>query len=290
MLAAAAASTAIGLIAWVSWPPRRSALASEGDAGTRIVPWCAAGLEAIDGEGCFARPAALAAPVTLVVYLHGRYADAPEELERQARVAKLATGRGFAVLAMRGTRGECAAPGLADYYCWPSNERNATDGPAFVSGFDTAIQAARARLGPGPNVLFGFSNGGYFAALITTHGLATFDAVAIAHGGPVEPTLAADDMPPILLVTSEDAADPEMRKLDGELTLARWPHALVARAGGHSLPDWDIDVAVTFFARVLAGEGLPLDPPLPGHATSAPSVRDAGAEVGADGGDELRDL
>jgi hypothetical protein len=88
----------------------------------------------------------------------------------------------------------------------------------------------------------------------------------------------------MLLVTSEDAADPEMRKLEAQLASARWPHALVAREGGHSLPDWDLDVVLTFFARAL-DEGFPLDPPL-----ASRSVRDGGAEIPGDGGLDLRRL
>jgi len=252
--------------------------------------WCADGLEAIDGDACFAAPSDATLPVTLIVYLHGRYADASEELDRQGRLARLATARGFALLALHGTRGECTSPAYRDFFCWPSNEHNAADAPAFVARFATPVARARGRLGPGPNVLLGFSNGGYFAALIATRALAPFEAVAVAHGGPVEPIAAPDAgaATPMLLITSDDAADPEMRKLDGDLALAGWPHTIVAREGGHSLPDWDMDVAVTFFERVLR-EGFPLVPPLPSRGPRA-SVGDAGAEIAGDGGRDLRHL
>jgi len=286
-IAAGAAAGVVGLGVYVStWHEPHAALASMADA--RIVAWCAAGLEPIEGEGCFAAPPKHDGPVTLVVYLHGRYVDAADELDRQARVARGANKRGLAVLAVRGARGECNAPGLADYWCWPSNERNADDGPAFVAGFDAALAAARARLGPGSNVLFGFSNGGYFAALIAARALAPFDAVAIAHGGPVEPVVARPKQAPMLLITADDAADPEMRKLDAELGGVSWPHALIARDGGHALPDWDIDAAMTFFDRVVR-EGFPLVPPIASRV-ARPSVSDAGGEVASDGHDDLRDL
>lgn len=228
--------------------------------------FCAAGLEPLDDDACFAPPEEERLPVPLLVYLHGRYADPTEELDRQSRLARLASERGFAVLALRGVRGECTSPEFRGYFCFPSNERNAGDGPAFVARYDAAIARARERLGAGPNVLLGFSNGGYFAALIATHGLARFAAVAVAHGGPVGAVTAPRDAAvPMLLVTSDDAARPEMEKLDQTLTQAGWPHALVAREGGHSLSDWDMNTAVTFFERVLR-EGFPLVPPLASRA------------------------
>jgi dienelactone hydrolase len=117
-------------------------------------------------------------------------------------------------------------------------------------------------MGPGPNVLFGFSNGAYFATLVATRALGAFDAIAIAHGGPVPPTRANGKKPPLLLLTADDdPSDGEMRQLDAELAREKWPHELVSREGGHALPDADIAFALSFFDRALR-EPLPLRPPL----------------------------
>ncbi len=267
--AALGALGAGGLIAHVSLPhdSTRNVETLPTAAGTFaavIEGFCADELEPIEG-GCFAPPRnGTLSPTPLLVYLHGRYSDdtVSEELDRQSRVVRLATARGFGVLALRGGRGECTAPDFRDWYCWPSNARNAIDGPAFVSRFLPVTDAARARLGPGPNVLLGFSNGGYFATLIATRALAPFDAIAIAHAGPVPPTTALGSRMPMLLITAyDDASDPEMQQLDDALSRLAWPHALVAREGGHALPDWDIEMALTFFTRVRK-EKLPLVPPL----------------------------
>ncbi len=287
VVAGSAAATVAALVAWVSRPVAAQEAVAPPDAGAPATSWCADGLEAIDSDACFAAPADERLPETLVVYLHGRYDDvgAGEELDRQTRLARLATERGFAVLALHGVRGECNAPGYASHFCWPSNERNEGDGPTFAARVRASIARARERLGPGKDVLLGFSNGGYFAELVATRGLVPFDAVAVAHGGPVGAIdRVPERAPPMLLVTSDDAADPEMRKLDAQLAAARWPHTLVAREGGHSLPDWDLDVVLTFFARELA-DGFPLDPPLESR-----SVRDGGAEIAGDGGLDLRRL
>jgi predicted esterase len=267
-----------GVIAfrWKGSAPAPETLTVEAlDAG--LEAWCASDLTPIAGGGCFAAPANVAAPVPLLVYLHGRYDPKmiPEELERQNRLARRGTAKGFAVLALHGVQGECTQPELADYWCWPSNPRNADHGSAFVGRFGPAMTEARRRVGQGPNVLLGFSNGAYFATLIATRALAPFDAIAIAHGGPVPPTHAAGAKTSVLLITADDdPSDPEMRQLDAELTQEKWPHDLVAREGVHALLDWDVDIALAFFARARK-ESVPLAPPLQPLHVRRP---DSGAE------------
>jgi predicted esterase len=260
--------------------PPPSTIEATLDAG--IDAPCASGLVPVAGGGCFAPPREPGANVALLLYLHGRYSPKTldEELVRQARVARLGSAKGFAVLAMRGVQGECTQEELADTWCWPSNPRNAEHGPAFVERLKPAMAAARERVGPGPTVLLGFSNGAYFATLIATRALGPFDAIAIAHGGPVPPTRAAGATPPLLLITADDdLSDGEMRQLDVELTHERWAHELVAREGGHALPDWDVEMALTFFVRAQK-ESLPLAPPLQPFRPRPP--KDAGeVDLGA---------
>lgn len=258
------------------------------DVGAPILAWCAEGLEPIPGGGCFAAPPPAAGSAPLVVYLHRRYAPTgegtAEELERQARVARLATARGYAVLALRGRQGQCTAPEVRDWWCWPSNERVVDAGPEFVAAFAPALAEAEARIGKGKRFLLGFSNGGYFAALIATRALLPFDAIAIAGAGPVEPTEPLANMPPILLVTADsDPSVTSMMLLDDELTRARWPHAIVTRDGGHALVDADVNAALLFFTRAPR-EPFPLSPPL---STRAPQPKldpiDASAPLDATG-------
>jgi len=98
----------------------------EVDAGP-LAAWCDPSLEPLVAGGCFAAPREAASPIPLVVYLHGMYERdaAPEELERQRRVAARATAKGFAVLALHGKEGGCNRPDLETWFCWPSNERTA---------------------------------------------------------------------------------------------------------------------------------------------------------------------
>ncbi len=240
--------------------------------------WCAPGFEPIAGGGCFA--AASAHPATpLLVYLHGRYAKdvVGDEVDRQRRLGVRATAAGFAVLALRGRLGQCTAPELATWYCWPSNETNADAGPEFVDTWAVALAAAQERAGSPQRFLLGFSNGAYFAGLIASRGWLEADAFVVAHGGPVEPVHALRGTPPLLLLSADDdVAQDEMIRLDEELTRERWAHDGYARAGGHGLTDSDIDAALAFFAR--AHEPLPLQPPLSLLALHRPvrHVRDAG--------------
>jgi poly(3-hydroxybutyrate) depolymerase len=294
IIAGCATAAVTALVVYTSSPPESHARAANVEEEHVIDRWCANGLEPIEGGGCFAAPDEMRSPAPMVVYLHGRYGPdtIDEEMDRQTRVMRLATSKGYAVLAMHGVAGECSAPEMKDWWCWPSNERNASDAPAFIERIGETIARARERIGAGPNVLLGFSNGGYFAALIAKRALARFDAIAIAHAGPINVDPAKRETPPILLVTADDdVSDSEMMLLDDELTRTQWPHALIAREGGHALPDWDIDSALTFFDRARK-EKLPFSPPLATRSIRPrpSSVDDAGTEVGDDGGVDLGDL
>lgn len=287
-VAAVVGIAAIIVVALIVRRPKASAL------GDPSAPdWCADGYVAIPGGGCFAGVTAAKAP--LVVYLHGMYAPsaADDEAERQTRLARLANARGVAVLALRGRQGQCLAENVRDWWCWPSNERNANDGPGVVASWNVALANAEARIDgrPAKRWLLGFSNGAYFAGIIALRSLLAFDAIAIAHAGPTDPVAARPSMPPILLVTAdEDLSVTSMMRFDALLSAVKWPHAIVTRDGGHDLTEQDVTMALTFFDRVRR-EALPLRPPLstrrprpnlptdasaPDASTPAPAAAEAG--------------
>lgn len=241
------------------------------DGGT-IAEWCAPGLEPL-GDACFA---AAANPRGLVVYLHGRYPPEleKEETERQARVARMATARGFAVIAFRGKQGACPAAELATYWCWPSNARTQDAGPEVVTAWSASLADAEKRIGKVPRHLLGFSNGAYFATLIATRALLPFEAIAIVSGGPVQPTKALGAKPPILLVTADDdGAQPEMLRLESELKREAWPSTLTSREGGHALTDFDVGTALDFFEKkkIATRRPVPFDAGVSLDASSIPS-------------------
>ena len=113
VVAGVAASAVGALIAFGSFS-RSDATVANDAAPTDASEFCASGLETLSADACFSPRDASRG---LVVYLHGRYSaeTAPEELDRQARVARLAGARGYAMLALRGVRGECSAPEYKDF-------------------------------------------------------------------------------------------------------------------------------------------------------------------------------
>jgi predicted esterase len=241
--------------------------------------WCPPGFVGIVGDGCFAAGTGVARG--LVVYLHGRYAPGAEdeERQRQTRVASVGARLGYAVLALRGAQRQCTSAEYTDWWCWPSNERNVSDGPAFIERARRALTEAERRAFPasstgsearGRRLLFGFSNGGYFASAIASRGWLSFDAIVIAHAGPVPPMHPSGKKPPILLIDADDdASGPEMDRLDDALEEAAWPHARVVREGGHALPAWDVEQAFTFFERTRT-EALPFAVPLSARTARLP--------------------
>ena len=233
--------------------------AHDGESVTpSVADWCAPGLEPIEGGACFASPHE---PQGLIVYLHGRYTPETqnEELERQARVARLAGARGFSVVAFRGKQGACIGAELATYWCWPSNERTQDAGVETVAAWDLALRTAEVRIGKTARYLLGFSNGGYFATLIATRSLLALDAIAIVGAGPVEPTRALGPKTPLLLVTAdEDGALDDMLRLEAELVHESWPHVFTSREGRHALTEFDVETALDFFMKKKIASRRPI--------------------------------
>jgi predicted esterase len=165
----------------------------------------------------------------------------------------------------------CTSADLSGWYCWPTAE--ATADKETLRQWSHLVDEAQRRSGVSRHYLLGFSSGGYFAGLVASRGWAAFDAVAIAHGGPVEPVHAFGAMPPMLLLSADDdVAQIDMMRLDDDLRREGWPHDAYARDGVHGLADADIDAALAFFSR--SGETMPLRPALALHRP-VPHVREA---------------
>jgi dienelactone hydrolase len=272
------AGIAIGVRVHKRWsaPSADQEMAPEEDEDAGIAAWCADGLSPVNGNGCFASPPGSAKDTPLILYLHGIYdqrADA-DEMDRQRRLAKFATQRGFAVLALRGLEGGCSPePEFATKWCWPSNERTAARAPETVGEWKPALRAAARAGAGGRRYVLGFSNGGFFAGLLAVRALFDADAFVVGNAGPVEPVHALGTKPPLLLMSADDDASQDgMMRLDDELTREGWLHENYARAGTHELTDDEIDAALTFFVR-LRSEKLPFSTPLSSHRPRAREAR-----------------
>ncbi|MEO7112895.1 MAG: hypothetical protein ABI183_20800 [Polyangiaceae bacterium] len=213
---------------------------------------CGEGLTAITDDACFAAPIG-SKPAPLILYLHGLYQPQAmrEELDRQARVAKHAEARGYAVLALHGRLGICDTRGdHLDWICWPSNEQVASRAAEVVASWKEPLAFARARVGAGRTYVLGFSNGAYFAGLLAVRDLFRADAYVVAQGGPVEPVRALGHRAPILLLSTDEQAPQvhaEMDRFAAELAADDWSFVQEERSGGHELNDQDIDAALDFF-------------------------------------------
>lgn len=184
-------------------------------------------------------------------------ADAPSaELDIEERLARAATARGFAVLAPRGKLGLCDwSTELAGWRCWPNTARQKPRAGELLVELGAHYRHTRARLHSRkvhPFVL-GFSNGGFFAALIAAETKLDARGFAIAHGGPVEPASfdPARAVPTLLIAADGDRWQrPKMDTLHTLLDQAGWKHTYQTRGGEHALLDQDIQAALDFFAAV----------------------------------------
>lgn len=215
---------------------------------------CAPGFTQVAPDGCAALPAGRADGV--VLFLHGLYPPgAPdEELAAEEALGRSAVAHRLALYAPRGAVGLCSwADDVRDKLCWPSGRGQEAEARKIAQALAPAIdEVARRAGGPARRYLLGFSNGGFFAALIAGEGLLPFDAAAILHGGGAEPSTFDPQRPrPILLVTAEGDPwqGPKMHALDERLARAGWPHRLVVRPGPHRLAPEDAAAALDFFAE-----------------------------------------
>ena len=220
---------------------------------------CGEGLEPL-GEACLALPSGANGDTSVVIYLHGMFpSDFPQQsLQGQRELAQMATARGFALLVPRGRLGLCDwKQEFHSWYCWPSTARTAPMAAEITASWEPLWKALDEKLGrPSGDrgrrrFLLGYSNGGFFGSLLAARGDVSFDAYAIAHAGPVEPSWFDPTRPvPVLLLSAE--ADnwqaPLMEELHARLYEAGWAHEYRIRPGGHALTAGDIEDALSFFA------------------------------------------
>ncbi len=219
---------------------------------------CGDSLE-VFGAACLALPKDAGPDTPVVMYLHGMYpASAPQEtLEAQRLLARLVTEAGFALLIPRGRLGLCDwHPDLLNWYCWPASAAVAGMSAEMALGWELLWQGLEQRLGPSEQgkprrrFLLGYSNGGFFAALLAARGDVPFDGYAIVDGGPVEPAwFDPGRAAPVLLLSAQDDRwqAPLMEHLHQLLDEAGWPHDYRLRKGGHALTRSDVEGSLGFF-------------------------------------------
>lgn len=233
--------------------------------------WCPDGFEQGPDDTCFAIPDTHDKETPVLVYLHGMFEGHGSPAEWSA--VREATQRGFAVVVPRGRRGLCAwKPELRDHFCWPQDGEDVPTMRTMIAGWEKVFWQVDTLLGRGTHrrYLLGFSNGGYFASFMTTHGLFTPAATAVVDGGSLGPPNKTPPVPLMLVAEESDArgeaagAGPsagKMKSLDAELSRTGWNHVLCQRRAATTIAPDDVRAALGFFKHEADGS-LRATPPV----------------------------
>ncbi len=212
----------------------------------------------VDGEACLALPRDRKAS-KILLYFHGRIPEAAlfESSWEFGGVARYATERGFAVLAMRGERGLCNwSEEVRHAWCWPTSIEPVEPTQVIVARIGKALKATAVAIHSSSTLMapyvLGFSNGGFFASLLASDSKLEFSAFAIAQGGDVfgQHFTSERAKPTVLLLAKGDQHQfPRMQKLEAAMKAAGWKPESIVREGEHSLTPEDIKVAIDFLNR-----------------------------------------
>lgn len=193
----------------------------------------------------------------VVLFLHGMYrAEAWRSARAQENdVVATFLRAGVAVVSPPGEVRLC--PWLDDapaWVCWPSARFQAPDlgrigdrswAPLLLEAARTAHAGTPLRLH-----VFGFSNGGFAAAMLASETSWEVTSYVVAHGGAGPdhtPLTAARARPLLVLTATEDAlqAAASLRLAD-RARAAGWPVERRERPGGHALTQADLEAALEF--------------------------------------------
>ena len=239
--AAALALAVLGSTGWAraeSSPPR----------------WCAPELEALSEGVCHFSPSA--GPRTLIIFLHPLVGAGSEwQWEQQRLFARLARTSGFSVLMPRGRLGigPKAAPNI---YAWPTSATmQARHEHEIIAEWMQARRVVEERGNPFEKVLvFGFSNGAYYATSLAMRGRLEVDGYGLFAGGSgskyqrLLAAKAARRAPIFVGYGTKDPAHRDQRELIKMLRSLGWAHRAKAANVGHTVTEDQLDGALRFLA------------------------------------------
>ncbi len=247
------------LLAVVAGPAAAEEQPTAPGAGEPERAWCAEELETLPGEVCATEPAADAPRRdVLVVFLHGVIKqDTTWQWAQQRSIARAAKKNGFSVIMPRGRTG-IGPKGMRDYWTWPTSVRAQKE---IESELQLEWNAARSLLEKRRNkpfskvLVFGFSNGAYYATSLALRGQLPVQGYAVFAGGAgakylVGPAQSVTRRAPIYVGWgSRDKAKKDPEGLARALKQLGWRHRTGARKGvGHTMTDSQISDAVDFLA------------------------------------------
>ena len=228
--------------------------------------WCAPELTALAEHSCFFEPEREPKPGSsrvLVIFFHGLVGDGSSwQWEQQRLMARTAAAYGFSALMPRGRLG--IGPGRDPAVrAWPGSAQAQREvEPDVLAELSQTRRAVELQRGSFDKVLvFGFSNGAYYAASLALRGKLAVDGYGVFAGGSgnrYDELLAAKAERRVPLFVGYGTRDPDHRRQKQLVTLLRrqgWPHRAVAANVGHTVTDAQIRGALSF----LASRDVPAD-------------------------------
>lgn len=227
-------------------------------------PWCAAEFETL-ADGVCALATTEAPRDTLVIFLHGVIKpDTTWQHQQQRAIARGANVHRFDVMMPRGRRG-IGPKGMQDWWTWPTGvAAQQKVEPEILQEWAAARAELEARRGaPYAKVLvFGFSNGAYYATQLALRGKTPGQGSAVFAGGASGDWLerhakAAQPRVPLYVEagTRDATAIGDARRLDQMLKRLGWPHRFVERkGGGHSMSDAGVALAFEYLSTSRRNE------------------------------------
>jgi predicted esterase len=225
--------------------------------------WCAPELTPL-GEGtCYFAPASQAqgSPRVLVIFLHGLVGEGSTwQWEQQRLMARTAQAYGFSALMPRGRLG-IGPGGDSAVRAWPNSRKAQAEAePEVLSEIGEARRAVELQRGKFDKVLvFGFSNGAYYAASLALRGKLEVDGYGVFAGGSgnrYDAILAAGARRRVPVFVGYGTRDPDHRRQKDLVALLRkqgWPHRAKAAKVGHTVTDDQIRGALAFLASAEGG-------------------------------------
>ncbi|MDC0685894.1 alpha/beta hydrolase [Sorangium atrum] len=246
--------------------PTASAPASPQDAAA--ARWCAPELASLPGEVCAFLPAREApGPRVLVIFLHGVVQpDSGWQWAQQRGAARAGARHGVAVMMPRGRRG-IGPKTMEDWWCWPTASAAQTaHEDALIAEWDAARAELERRAGGRFErvLVFGFSNGAYYATSLAMRGRLPVDGYAAFAGGSgarylqragAQTKLRA---PVFVGWGGKDPAHQDQVALAKMLRRLKWPSRSLGKPrAGHAMTDEQVDQAFAFLSGRRGGDKAP---------------------------------
>ncbi len=224
-------------------------------------PWCAAELDPLAHDVCYAKgPPSADGRRTLVIFLHG-LTDVGSGWQRTMQKGMAAYGKRFHfdLIAPKGRVG--IGPGKkANQYAWPaSSEGQRTIEDEVVAEWMEAKKTLEARDGAYDEVfVMGFSNGAYYSSSLALRGKLAVDGYAVFAGGsaPKGSESRAKSVkarvPVFVGIASKDETAKKGKELAKLLADLKWPHKTNTKPVGHVVADDQLEAALSYLRKEKA--------------------------------------